>query len=289
EIGEVIWSDPERVDQTQFTQCGLFAVEVATARLLQSWGMQPDILLGHSIGELAAAHVAGVLSLADACKLVAARGRLMQQLPSGGAMVQVSAGLETVKPLLSDEVEIAAVNGPAALVLSGPQQAVLAAADQLTAQGVRCRPLTVSHAFHSALMEPMLDEFREVARTLTFHPPQIPVISNLDGSLAGERLTDPEYWVAHVRQSVRFSEGVAALAEAGVVTCLEVGPGRALSGLGPQTTGDTITYIPTSGRREDSEARALVTAVGRAYARGTDVDWDAFYAPLQPRRVDLPT
>src|SRR5690606_3911608 len=147
----------------------------------------------------------------------------------------------------------------------------------------------VSHAFHSALMEPMLDEFREVARTLTFHPPQIPVISNLDGTPAGERLTDPEYWVAHVRQSVRFSEGVAALAEAGVVTCLEVGPGRALSGLGPQTTGDTITYIPTSGRREDSEARALVTAVGRAYARGTDVDWDAFYAPLQPRRVDLPT
>ncbi|WSA58368.1 SDR family NAD(P)-dependent oxidoreductase [Nonomuraea fuscirosea] len=288
-VREVIWSDPGRVDQTRFAQAGLFAVEVASARLLESWGMSADVLLGHSIGEVAAAHIAGVLSLQDACSLVAARGRLMQELPAGGVMVQVSAGLEAVRPLLGAGVELAAVNGPAALVLSGREPEVQAAADRLTEQGVRCRRLSVSHAFHSALMEPMLDEFRAVAETLTFHTPRIPVISNLDGEPAGERMADPEYWVAQVRQTVRFADGIAALEQAGVVTCLELGPGRVLSGLGPQISGDKVAYIPTSGRRDDSQARALVAAVGRAYARGTDVDWEAFYAPFYPKRIDLPT
>ncbi|WP_346115586.1 acyltransferase domain-containing protein, partial [Nonomuraea maheshkhaliensis] len=288
-VREVIWSDPGRVDQTRFAQCGLFAVEVASARLLESWGMSADVLLGHSIGEVAAAHVAGVLSLRDACVLVAARGRLMQELPAGGVMVQVSAGLEVVGPLLGSGVELAAVNGPAALVLSGSESEVLAAADRLAAQGVRCRRLSVSHAFHSALMEPMLDEFRAVAETLTFRTPRILVVSNLDGQPAGERMADPEYWVAQVRRTVRFADGVSALELAGVVTCLELGPGRVLSGLGSQVSGDKIAYIPTSGRRDDSQVRALVAGVGRAFARGAEVDWEAFYAPLRPRRVDLPT
>ncbi|MER7475858.1 acyltransferase domain-containing protein, partial [Micromonospora sp. NPDC000018] len=282
----------DRLDQTLYTQPGLFAFEVALYRLLESWGVRPDAVGGHSVGELAAAHVAGVFSLADAAALVAARARLMQALPEGGAMVAVEADEAEVTGHLTDRVGLAAVNGPTSVVLSGDTDAVLAVAATLRAAGRRTSRLRVSHAFHSPRMEPMLDEFRAVAAGLTYRTPHLPIVSNLTGEpVDPARLCSPEYWVEHVRGTVRFLDGVRALRRQGVTTFLEVGPAGVLTAMAQDclaAEADDLAFVPAV-RGVDGEPDALLAAVARLHVRGVAVDLAALAGPGPHRRVDLPT
>ncbi|MEU3030643.1 type I polyketide synthase [Streptomyces incarnatus] len=275
--------DSEELDQTGSTQPALFAVEVALFRLLESWGVRPDYVAGHSVGEIAAAHVAGVLSLEDAAKLVSARAALMQALPGGGAMVAVQATEDEVLPYLTDGVGIAAINGPQSVVVSGTEDAVLAAAELFAGRGRKTSRLKVSHAFHSPLMDPMLEEFGEAVGGLVFNEARIPVVSNLTGRLA-EPYT-PEYWVRHVREAVRFADGVRTLHELGVGTFVEIGPGGVLSGMAQGCVDDIVT-VPVL-RADRPEPQALTTAYAQLHVSGVEVDWSAFFPTA--RRIDLPT
>ncbi|MFG2866072.1 SDR family NAD(P)-dependent oxidoreductase, partial [Streptomyces sioyaensis] len=296
-LREVLFAEPgtpeaDLLDRTVYTQAGLFALEVALFRLLESYGVHPDLLLGHSIGELAAAHVAGVFSLADACRLVAARGRLMQALPAGGAMVSVDAAEEDVLPLLApyqDRLALAAVNGPAAVVLSGDEDAVTELAGQLEAAGHRTKRLRVSHAFHSAHMDAMLDEFAAVAAELDYQPPTTPVVSNVTGRPAtSEELCSPAYWVRHVRQAVRFHDGVRTLEELGARTLLDLGSGVLTAMADECLTTDGIA-LGAVLRRDTDEPESLTTALAHLHLQGHGPDWDRCLAPSGARRVPLPT
>ncbi|MFF3155621.1 SDR family NAD(P)-dependent oxidoreductase [Streptomyces sp. NPDC057910] len=286
-------ADAALLDRTQYAQCALFALEVALFRLVESWGLRPDFLAGHSLGELSAAHAAGVLSLADAATLVAARGRLMQALPAAGAMVAIEATEDEARPLLGEAADIAAINGPRAIVVSGDRDAVLRVQDHFEKLGRRTKRLRVSHAFHSPLMEPMLTEFARVASILDYRPPTIPVVSNVTGRIAtAEELCSPEYWVRHVRESVRFADGTRALRDAGVTTFLELGPDAVLSALARTVVADdndTDDLAFLAARRHGRDAvHELLSALARAHVRGAAVDFAALH-PTGPARVELPT
>jgi acyl transferase domain-containing protein/thioesterase domain-containing protein/acyl carrier protein len=294
----------QRLDETMFTQTGLFVLELALFRLLETLGLRPAYLLGHSIGELTAAHVAGVLDLAQACVLVAARGRLMGALPGGGAMVSIQASerevLEDIEQT-QGRISLAAVNGPAAVVLSGDEEAVLGLEDMWRARGRKTKRLRVSHAFHSHLMEGMLEEFASVASGLSFAAPRIPIVSNLTGEpVVAEQICDPAYWVRQVREPVRFYDGIRWIVDRGISCLLELGPDGVLTAMSQECFGDAasaeegLAETPrvcavSALRGTRPEARTLVRALAELWVRGASVDWSKAFEGAGVERVALPT
>ena len=276
------------LDRTEFTQPALFAIEVALFRLLGSWGLRPDFLIGHSIGELSAAHLAGVFDLADACRLIAARGALMGALPAGGAMVAVEASEAEVASQLPPGVSIAGLNSPSSVVLSGEREAVWELGERWQEQGRRTTRLRVSHAFHSELIEPMLADFAAVAREISYAEPRIPIASNLSGELLSpEQATDPAYWVAQVREPVRFAAGIEHLAGAAATTFLELGPDSALAPMARACLGEAEATVASLQRRERPEARTLLGSLALAHLSGAKVDWSRLWG--ERGRPALPT
>lgn len=283
------------LSQTAYTQPALFCHEVALYRLFESWGLEPSLLMGHSIGELSAAHVAGVLTLDAACKLVSARGRLMQALPEGGAMVSLQASADEVAAELEGyvgQLEIAGLNGPLSTVISGDEEPALAVAARFAEQGRKTKRLNVSHAFHSHHMRPMLDEFRSVASAIEYHPPKIPVVSNVTGQLAtAELLCSADYWVEHVRRAVRFLDGVRT-AEISCSLMLEIGPSAVLSSMAAgclSEAGQDAVALVAGIRGRDSELVELSEAVAQLHELGVAFNWNAYFAEYDAKRVDVPT
>jgi acyl transferase domain-containing protein/acyl carrier protein len=282
-----------RLDETGYTQPALFALEYALAETWRAWGVTPALVLGHSVGEYVAACVAGVFSLEDALVTIVARGRLMQALPAGGAMAAVFADEATVARAIAPHaasVAIAAVNGPDSIVLSGDGAVLAGVVDHLKAEGIRSQPLTVSHAFHSPLMDPMLDTFESVVARAALGVPRIALVSNVTGQVAGaDELRDPRYWRRHVRQPVRFADGVRALQAAGAGAFVEIGPSPTLLGLARRCLPDaTEPWLPSLRKGREDWAQMLET-LGGLHVEGVDVDWAEFDQPWARRRVALPT
>jgi len=301
DLREIIYADDlpgeeaaARLADTRFAQPALFAVEYALAKLWIEWGVVPTAMIGHSIGEYVAACLAGIFSLEDALRLVAARGEIMQRLPRG-AMLAVSLTLTEAEPCLSEQVSLAAVNSPSLCVLSGTIEAIDGLERRLANDGVICRRVHTSHAFHSAMMEPAIEEFTEVVRSVERHAPQIPYLSNSTGKWITEaQAIDPSYWARHLREAVQFSAGVMKLLSDPAMVLLEVGPGQTLSTLAAQQGGKAQAFDrvalaslrPPKG--EHSEIEFLLKTVGRLWLAGVEIDWSSFYADQPRRRVPLP-
>lgn len=284
---------PGELTRTELAQPALFVTEYALARLWMDWGLVPAALIGHSIGEYVAACLAGVLGLEDALRVVARRGRLMQEMDAG-RMLSVPLGEDEVAPLLRDGLSLAAVNGPSLCVLSGPHEPIVRARDDLRESGVEASLLETSHAFHSALVEPMLDPFAAVVRSAELHPPQIDCISNVTGRvLDAADAQDPAYWTRQARATVRFADGIRTLLDAGPRILLEVGPGTALRTLARGQLGDGDEHVAVSslGRAggDSNDVASVLRAAGEAWSAGADLDWERLHGGERRRRVPLPT
>ncbi len=282
-----------QMHETAITQPALFVVEYALATLWKSWGLQPEAMIGHSIGEYVAACLAGVFSLEEALRLVAARGRLMQQQP-GGAMIALPVSEEELRPYLSKGVSVAAINGPGLCVISGSYESIASVEKQLANQDIAFQRLRTSHAFHSAMMEPILRPFEKELRRVKLQPPQIPFISNVTGDwITDAEATDPAYWMRHARQTVRFAEGLKRLLEESHRLLVEVGPGRTLSRLAIQHPAKNTEQVVLRSLRhpeeEGSDSGFLLRSVAGAWLAGAKVEWTGFYAHERRRRIPLPT
>ncbi|MBT4499871.1 MAG: type I polyketide synthase, partial [Gemmatimonadetes bacterium] len=280
------------LDDTAYTQPALFALEYALAQLWRSWGIEPAILMGHSVGEYVAACIAGVFGLEDGLRLIAARARLMQGLPRDGAMVSARADEERVREVLEPHagwVSLAAINGPQSVVFSGEREAVEAISAELQSEGIEIKPLQVSHAFHSPLMEPMLEEFAQVARRISYSAPRIGVVSNLVGDVVGEALCSAEYWCRHVRQPVHFAAGMESLHQQGYELFLEIGPKPVLLGMGRRCLPDDAGVWLPSLRPGREDWQQLLESLGGLYVHGAQVDWERFDQDYDRHRVSLPT
>lgn len=280
------------LDQTAYTQPALFAIEYALYQLWQAWGVRPAVVMGHSVGEYVAACVAGVFSLEDGLKLIALRGKLMQQLPAGGGMVSLLAPVEQVRAAIAavPQVSIAAINGPESTVISGPEVSMLAVVARLEAAGIKSKALQVSHGFHSPLMQPMLAEFEQVARQISYSEPQLPLISNVTGQVATEEVTTPDYWCQHVLLPVNFVAGMQALQQQDCNVFLECGPKPILLGLGRQcVSNDGQAWLPSLRPGQD-DWQQMLTSLGELYRQGVPIDWAGFDRDYpQRRKVSLPT
>ena len=284
--------EPSLLDQTAYTQPALFALEYALAELWKSWGIEPDVVMGHSVGEYVAACVAGVLSLDDGLKLMAERGRFMQSLPQGGQMVSVKANVETMAAYLKpyqESVSIAAVNGPQATVISGRQEVINAICGQLTSAGIKSKKLAVSHAFHSPLMKPILASFSRTANQVDFTTPHIPLISNVTGSAVTHEVTTPTYWCEHIMAPVLFAKGVASLHSQSIAHCIEIGPKPVLLGMLHDCLSENteMTLLPTI--RPDQEWEQLLKSLGGLYVQGVPIAWQGVYQGVRRQRLRLPT
>jgi len=282
-------SATKRINQTAVTQPALFVVEYALAELWRAWGLQPHAMIGHSIGEFVAACLSGVFSLENALKLVAQRGQLTQQLPAG-AMLSVPLAEAELQPLLSDALSLAAVNGPKLCAVSGSDAAIEGLQAQLESQGIKCRRLHTSHAFHSAMMAPILDEFAACVQQADPRPPDIPFVSNVTGAwITAEQATDPRYWAKHLRQTVRFADGLATLLAEKDQVLLEVGPGRTLSTFARQQPAQAVFASMRHPHDTQADRLFLLNTLGRLWLSSLEVDWPAFYGDERRRRVPLPT
>ena len=281
-----------RLDETAYTQPALFALEYALAQLWKSWGIEPTAVMGHSVGEYVAACIAGVFSLEDGLRLIAARGRLMQALPPGGAMVSALATEEQVEAAIrpyQQVVSIAAINGPRSTVFSGDGCAVQEIVEKLQSQDIKTTSLSVSHAFHSPLMEPMLDEFEQVARTVSYAPPQIDMVCNLTSSLVHAEVQSAEYWCRHVRQPVNFAASMQTLYQQGIEVFLELGPQPTLLGMGRRCLPDDVGVWLPSLRKGREDWRQLLHSLASLYVQGAAVDWPGFHRDYASSKVALPT
>ncbi|MDH6063736.1 type I polyketide synthase [Umezakia ovalisporum] len=286
---------PSQIDETAYTQPALFSLEYALAQLWRSWGIEPDVVMGHSVGEYVAACVAGVFSLEDGLKLIAERGRLMQELPPDGAMVSVMANKSRIEQAIqsvSREVSIAAINGPESVVISGKRETLQQITQHLVAEGIKTRQLKVSHAFHSPLMEPILGQFRRVANTITYRPPQINLVSNVTGARVYKEIAIPDYWVRHLQETVRFADGVKVLHEQNVNFMLEIGPKPTLLGMVELQSSENPSSMPMmmpSLRENRSDWQQMLESLSQLYVHGVEINWIGFNKDYVRHKVVLPT
>jgi acyl transferase domain-containing protein len=282
-----------KLNQTSITQPALFAIEYSLARLWQSWGIEPEMMIGHSVGEYVAACLAGVFSLDDALELVAARGKMMQALPAG-SMLAVPISEQDIEPLLSDKLCLAAVNGASLCVVSGETVAIENLEKLLSERGLKSRRLRTSHAFHSEMMEPILEPFSRLVEQINLKAPKIPFVSNVTGKwVAPDQALSPEYWARQIRQTVRFADGLSELLEEPARALLEVGPGQTLCSLaaihpGKRPSQVALSSLPDAKRRT-TDPEFMLGALGRLWLAGVRIDWSGFYSNERRRRIPLPT